>query len=116
MGADRFRAVRPVSVPYLEGRLEDGQRNRWQEDGGSALSEVERDGRVLLPAAAAAGVRLLQELRGPLACGLHGRERCGHAREGGQLRAQGGGRRRWQEEMSLPSRPLLDWVPPLDGL
>merc|ERR1712157_650154 len=50
--------------------------------------------------AAAACVRYLQELRGLVARGLHGRQWCRHAREGDLMRAQGGGRRRWQEEVS----------------
>merc|ERR1712166_1373683 len=81
------------------GRLEDGKGDGRKEDGRSSLTEIERDGRVLLPAAAAVGVRQLQELRGPVARGLHGRERRGDAWEGGQLRAQGGGRRWRQEEV-----------------
>merc|ERR1712050_533840 len=78
---------------------EDGQGDWWEEDGGAALAEVQRDGPVQLPAPAAAGVRHLQELRGPLPRGLHGRQRCGDAWEGDLLRAEGGSRRRWQEEV-----------------
>merc|ERR1712039_115652 len=73
----------------------------WQEDGGPALAEVKRDGSVQLPAAAAPGVRHLQELRGPLPRCLHGWQRCGHAWQGDLVRAQGRGwRRRRQEEVS----------------
>merc|ERR1711966_568943 len=60
---------------HLRAQVEDGQGDWWQEDGGPALPEVQRDGPDLLPAAAAPGVRLLQELRGPLARCLHGRQR-----------------------------------------
>merc|ERR1711862_539389 len=59
------------------------------------------DGAVQLPAAAAAGVRHLQELRGPLPRGLHGWQRRGDAWQGDLVRAEGGGRRGWQEEVSL---------------
>merc|ERR1712146_842942 len=104
--ADRLRAVRSLRVPYLEALLEDGQGDWWQEDGGSPRAEVERDGAVHVPAAAAARVRHLQELRGPLPCRLHGRQRRGDAWEGGLLREEGGGkRRRWQEEVGLAERP-----------
>merc|ERR1712187_1048412 len=59
------------------------------------------DGSVQLPAAAAIGLRHLQELRGPLARGLHGWQWRGHAWQGHLLRAQGGGWWcRWQEEVS----------------
>merc|ERR1711972_265559 len=99
--ADRLRALRSFSVPYLQAQVENGQGDGWQEDGGPALAEVERDGAVQLPAAAASGLRHLQELRGPLPRCLHGWQRCGHAWQGDLLRAQGGGRRcRRQEEMS----------------
>merc|ERR1711982_323670 len=74
--------------------------DRWQEDGGPPLLEVQRDGPVQLPAPAALGVRHLQELRGPVPCCLHGWQRCCHAWQGHLLRAQGGGFRRRQEEMS----------------
>merc|ERR1712032_1568020 len=40
---DRFRALRPVRLPHLQAQVEDGQGDRWQEDGGSSLPEVERD-------------------------------------------------------------------------
>merc|ERR1711908_191080 len=43
-----------------------------QEDGGPSLPEVQRDGRVQLPASAAARVRQLQELRGLVSRRLHG--------------------------------------------
>merc|ERR1711975_183704 len=93
--------VRALRLPHLEALLEDGQGDGWQEDGGPPRTEVERDGAVQLPAAAAARVRHLQELRGPLPRGLHGWQRCGDARQGGVLRAEGGGQcRRGQEEVS----------------
>lgn len=43
-----------------------------------------------VPAPAAARRRLFQELRGPLSHCLSRRQHCGHAREGGVRRAQGG--------------------------
>merc|ERR1712146_151781 len=105
-----LRAVRPLRLPNLEALLEDGQGDGWQEDGGPPRAEVERDGAVLLPAAAAARLRHLQELRGPLPRGFHGRQRRGDAREGGVLRAQGGGqRRRWQEEVG--DMEGAEWFP-----
>merc|ERR1712157_187975 len=93
---------RPLGVPYLQAQVEDGQGNRRQEDGGSALAEVERDGAMQLPASAALGVRHLQELRGPLPSRLHGWKWCGDAWQGHLLRAQGrrGWRSRRQEEVS----------------
>merc|ERR1711972_156709 len=100
--ADRLRALRSFSVPYLQAQVEDGQGDGRQEDGGPALAEVERDGSVQLPAAAAVGLRHLQELRGPLARCLHGWQWCGDAWQGHLLRAQGGGWRcRRQEEVSI---------------
>merc|ERR1712113_1217262 len=45
-----------------------------EETGGSSFLEVQRDGGMLLPAAAAIGVRHFQELRGPLARCFHGRQ------------------------------------------
>merc|ERR1712139_614407 len=98
------------SMPHLQSCLEDGQGDRRQEDGGSSLIEEQRDGRVLVHAAAAFGVRQLQELRGPLASGLHGRERCGDAWEGGRLRAQGGSLCWWQEEVRWSLRALTVWA------
>merc|ERR1712066_1125260 len=65
--------------------------------GGPTLAEVKRDGSVQLPAAAAPGVRHLQELRGPLPCCLHGRQRRGDAWQGHLVRAEGRGRR-WRKE------------------
>merc|ERR1711975_57274 len=99
--AHRLRALRPVDVPHLWSQVEDGQRDRRKEDGGPTLAEVERDGSVLLPATAAAGVRQLQELRGPLACRFLGRQRRGYAWKGRDLREEGGGGRRRQEEVSI---------------
>merc|ERR1711876_27133 len=86
-------------MPYLQAQVEDGQGDGWQEDGGSALAEVERDGTVQLSAAAAARLRHLQELRGPLASCVHGRQRRGHAWQSHLLRAQGGCWCRRQEEV-----------------
>merc|ERR1711988_389375 len=78
-----------------------GQGDRRQEDGGPTLAEIQRDGSVQLPAAAAPGVRHLQELRGPLPRCFHGWQRRGDAWESHLVRAQGGGwRRRRQEEVS----------------
>merc|ERR1711972_803903 len=99
--ADRLRALRPLCLPHLQAQVEDGQGDGRQEDGGPALAEVERDGAVQLPAAAAIGLRHLQELRGPLARCLHGWQWCGDAWQGHLLRAQGRGWRCWwQEEVS----------------
>merc|ERR1711937_882713 len=75
-------------------------RDWWKENGRSTLLEVQRDGRMLLPATAASGVRQLQELRGPLARGFHGRERRCDVGQGRELRKEGGGRKGRQEEMS----------------
>merc|ERR1712050_569712 len=44
--------------------------------------------------------RHLQELRRPVPCCIHGRQRRGDAWQGHFLRAQGGGWCRWQEEVS----------------
>merc|ERR1712190_440006 len=89
-----------ICVPHLQAQVEDGQGDWRKENGGPPLLEVQRDGPVQLPAPAAACVRHLQKLRGPLACGLHGRKWCRHAGKGYLLRAQGGRRRRWQEKVS----------------
>merc|ERR1712066_1210939 len=80
--ANRLRALWSLGVPHLQAQVEDGQRDWWQENGGSALAEVERDGAVQLPASAALGVRHFQELRGPLPRCLHGRKRCCDAWKG----------------------------------
>merc|ERR1711959_638267 len=64
-----------------QAEVEDGQGDRREEDGGPARPEVERDGPGELRPAAAAGDGHLQELRGALACGFHGRERRGDAWE-----------------------------------
>merc|ERR1712217_963147 len=99
MGANWLRALRPLGMPHLEAQVEDGQGDRGQENGGSALAEVERDGAVQLPASAALGVRHLQELRGPLARRLHGWQWSGDAWQGHLLRAQGRcGWWRWRQE------------------
>merc|ERR1712151_692261 len=97
-------ALRSRSLPYLRLEVEDGQGDGWQEDGGAALLEVQRNGPVQLPASAAVGLRHLQELRGPLPCGVHGWQRCCHVGQGHLLRAQGGSCFRRQEEVSLCRR------------
>merc|ERR1712124_133537 len=97
-----LRALRPCCMPCLCPEVEDGQGDWWQEDGGPSLLEVQRDGSVQLPASAAFGLRHLQELRGPVPCCLHGWQRCGDAWQGGELRAQGGRRQGWQEEVRAP--------------
>merc|ERR1712176_169967 len=81
--------------------MEDGQGDWREENGGSALSQIQRDGPVLLPAPAALGVRHVQELRGFVTRRVHGWQRCGHVGQGGLMRAEGGGRRWRQEEMSV---------------
>merc|ERR1711970_286744 len=86
-------------MPPFELEVEDGQGDGRQEDGGSPLAEVERNGAVQLPATAAARLRHLQELRGPIPRRVHGWERRGDAGQGGVLRAQGGGCRGRQEEV-----------------
>merc|ERR1712032_1298332 len=54
---------------------------------------------------AAPRVRHLQELRGPLPRGVHGRQRRGHARKGNLVREKGRWRwRRRQEEVSRVQR------------
>merc|ERR1712151_1294545 len=100
--SDWFCALWSISVPYLEAQVEDGQGDRRQEDGRSALLEVERDGPVQFRTTAALGLRHIQELRGLVACGVHGRERCGDVGQGHLLRAQGGSRWRRQEEVRSP--------------
>merc|ERR1711900_64148 len=70
--------------------LEAWQGDWWQEDGGPALAEVERDGGVQLRAAAAAGGGHLQELRGPVPHRLPGRQRCGHVGQDRDCRAEDG--------------------------
>merc|ERR1712066_662787 len=72
-----------------------------QENGGSSLAEVERDGAVQLPAPAAARLRHLQELRGPLPRRVHGRQWRRDVGKGRVLRAQGGGRSGRQEEVRV---------------
>merc|ERR1739848_336938 len=106
--AHRLRALRSVGVPHLWSQVEDGKGDRRKEDGGPTLAEIERDGSVLLPATAAAGVRQLQELRGPLACRFLGRQRRGDAWKGRDLREEGGGGRRRQEEVRAERRANPD--------
>merc|ERR1711937_398590 len=69
-------------------------------------------GSVQLPAAAASGVRHIQELRGPVARGFHGWQRRGDAWQGDLVRAQGGGQRRWQEEVSASCGRVLRHAEP----
>merc|ERR1712217_430391 len=78
--ANRFRALRTVSMPHLK-------------------LEVERNGTVQFPAATTTGVRHFQELRGPFSCCIHGWKRCGHVGESYLLRAQGGRRKGRQEKV-----------------
>merc|ERR1712187_391892 len=80
--ADWLCALRPLGMPHLQAQVEDGQGDRWQEDGGPTLAEVERNGAVQLPAAAALGLRHLQELRGPLPSCLYGWQRRSDAGQG----------------------------------
>merc|ERR1712060_145133 len=86
-------------MPHLQAQVEDGQGDWREENGRPALAEVERDGTVQLPASAAPCLRHLQELRGPFACCLHGRQWCCHAWQGDLLRAQRGCQCRGQEEV-----------------
>merc|ERR1712183_1208075 len=58
-----IRALRKVGLPHLQDRLEDGKGDWWQENGRPSLFEVERDGRVRIPATAASGLRLFQIAR-----------------------------------------------------
>merc|ERR1712045_157590 len=51
-----------VCVPHFEAQVEDGQGDRWQENGGPTFAQVQRDGTVQFCAAAATCVRHLQEL------------------------------------------------------
>merc|ERR1719445_247257 len=94
-------------MPHLQVEVEDGKGNWRQEDGGASLLEVQRDGSVQLRSSAATGVRHIQELRGPVACGFHGRQWCSHVGQGDLLRAQGRGCRWWQEEVSTTATVLL---------
>merc|ERR1712083_1023951 len=94
----------PFSMPHFKVEVEDGKGNRWEKNGGPALLEVQRDGPVQLPAAAAIGVRYFQELRGTFTCCLHGWQRRCDAWQSHLLRAEGGSSCRWQEKMS-PQHP-----------
>merc|ERR1711964_676267 len=87
---DRVRALRSLGVPCREDLLEDRQGDGRQEDGGPALAEVERDGGVQLRAAAAVGRRHVQELRGPLAHRVLGRQWRGDAWQDHDGGAEGG--------------------------
>merc|ERR1712084_98180 len=95
-----LRAVRTGRLPHFEAQVEDGQGDWRQKDGRSPFLEVQRDGSVQLRAAAAIGVRHLQELRGLVACCIHGWQWCGHVGQGDLLRAQGGSGCWRQEEVS----------------
>merc|ERR1719217_674330 len=55
--AHRLCALWPLGMPYLRAEVEDGQGDRWQENGGTTLIEIERDGAMLLPTSAASCVR-----------------------------------------------------------
>merc|ERR1712060_958782 len=67
---------------------------------GAPLVEVQRDGAMQLSTSAASGLRHIQELRGFVACCIHGWQRRGHVGQGRLLRAQGGGCGWGQEEVS----------------
>merc|ERR1712232_1019726 len=84
---------------------EDGQGNRWEENGRSALLEVERDGRVRLPTTTASRVRHLQELRRAVARRFHGRQRCGHVGQGHLVRAKERCGCGWQEKVRAERAP-----------
>merc|ERR1711918_217202 len=94
-----FRALRPVGVPYFRTQMENGERDRWEDNGRSPFVEVERNGSVFLPAAATACVRQLQKLRGSFARRILRRQRRGDAWKGRDLRKERGGSRWWQEKM-----------------
>merc|ERR1712127_704434 len=93
-----LRALWPLRLPHCQAQVEDGQGDWWQEDGGPSLPQVKRDGSVQLPASAAARVRQLQELRGSLPRGIHGRQWMRHVGKGHLLREEGGCRWRWRQE------------------
>merc|ERR1712179_318172 len=103
-----------IRLPHLEDRLEDGEGNWGQKDGGPALAEIQRDGGVCFPAAAAIGLRLVQELRGSVPGSFHGRERCCDAWQGGVLRAEARCCWRRKEEVS-GSRLMPGRVPACTG-
>merc|ERR1712039_25244 len=79
---DWFRPLWTVCLPYLQNRLEDGKRDWRKENGRPSLFEVQRDGRVCIPATAAVGLRFIQELRRIVPCSFHGWERCCDAWQG----------------------------------
>merc|ERR1712019_291702 len=81
---ERERGV-TIACTTKEFFTEKWQGDWWQEDGGSSLFEVQRDGGVLLPTSAAIGVRHLQELRRPFSCRFHGWQRGCHVGQGHQL-------------------------------
>merc|ERR1712178_399042 len=87
--SDWLCAVRLHRVPYFKAQVEDGQGDRRQENGGPPLIEVKRNGRMLLCASAAPGVRHLQELRGSFTRCIHGWQWCCDAWKGHLLRAEG---------------------------
>merc|ERR1719356_602329 len=62
-----------------------GKETGGKKNGRATFLEIQRDGRVLLPAAAAIGVRHFQELRRPLACCFHGRQWCRDVGQGREL-------------------------------
>merc|ERR1712139_259868 len=98
MGTHWVCALWPCSLPHFGAQVEDGKGDRRQEDGRSSLPQVERDGRMFLSTSAAACVRHIQELRGPLPCCLHGWQRCGDAWKSDLMRAEGGWRQGWRQE------------------
>merc|ERR1712139_353656 len=90
--ADRLRALRPRGVPRDEDDVEDRQGDGWQEDGGAALPEVERDGGDQVRAAAAVGGGHVQELRGLVPHRVPGWQRRCHAWQDRQEDGQDRGR------------------------
>merc|ERR1712007_46601 len=65
-----------------------GKETGGKKNGGSSFIEIERDGAVQFPAAAASCLRHVQKLRRPLSRRVHGRQWCGHVRQGHLVRFQ----------------------------
>merc|ERR1711879_286899 len=106
---DWFCAVWTISLPHFQIEVEDGKRDRWQENGRPSFFEVKRNGAVQFPAAAATRLRHIQELRRPFACRIHGRKRCRDARESHLLRTERGRRQRWQEKVGFEPHVQHVW-------
>merc|ERR1712139_322439 len=102
--ADRLRALRSRGVPRDEDDVEDRQGDGWQEDGGAALPEVERDGGDQVRAAAAAGGGHVQELRGPVPHRVPGWQRRRHAWQD----RQEDGQDRGGQGQEVSSKPDVD--------